>query len=687
MKKKIAIFALIFFVLSHFYPETINEILSEKNFKIGMIRFYNREYEAAIQLFSKALSFQPLNHKARYYLGYAYLNSGYAKNAIDEWENLIKLGGGNYQVKQKLNDLYFRLSIDKSYDYSYPYVFSKLYNGLEQGMHKIDRPSFIIYDEKRDSMLISSTKTRYVVEIDGSGKLVRSIGRKPGEFSDFKMPTGLYIYDDKIYIADYKADSIFIFNRDGKYLNKFGTRGIGSTNIAGPMGIYISPDEYLFIVDNGNDRIQKFDLKGEWIQSIGEGLLKRPTDVAGQDNIIYVTDTMNKRVLSFDTFGNLLETIGENTLKQPRGIFLKNKKLYISDAEEGLFIYDTESKTLEKFNIDKERVHLPFDVCLDSKNLIYETDFNTQNIAIFNPLQLQYANIGVQIPQIWLGSYPHNAIHLMVWDKAGEPIYNLKEDNIQLYEEGTLIPIIRLGSTYELRKNLYAKIIIDKSLPMQENDPELLEILNAFLGKTTGNDWLDIIVVNDKTESSGKIQSSVLWPIEFIKKIPYKNSFPEALDKCIHQSIRELLNINRNKVIILLTGGETGNSSFGTYDPDMLLTYARQNAIPIYIINFRDKNKEIFQKLAEETFGKYYTIRDLKSILNLYDEIKNSPPLEYIVTYEGLNLKGLRNFWVNVHIKVKYKELFGVDDTGYFVPEMFIEKDLLGREREIIKEK
>jgi len=653
------------------YSQTIDTINSEKNFKSGMIRFYNREYEAAIQLFSKALSYQKLDSRTRYYLGCAYLNAGYTKNAIDEWENIVKFGDTSYEVRQKLNDLYFRLAIDKRYDYSNPYIFTRLYNGLENGMHKIDRPSFIIYDNKSDSIIISSTLTRYVVEIDGSGNPIREIGRNFGEFSAFKLPMGICLYNDKFYIADYRADEIYIFNREGKYLSKFGSSGVASSNIAGPMGLYISEDEYLFAVDNGNDRIQKFDLKGEWIQSIGEGILKRPTGVAGANGIIYVSDTVNKRIAAFDTFGNMLASIGDGILQEPLGLFIKNGKLYICDAENGLYIYDITGKILNKFNTDDHKVQFAFDVCLDSKNILYETDFNTPNIAIFNPLQLQYANLGLQVSQIWLSHYPRNLLHLRVWDKTGKPVNNLKEGNISIFEEGTEIPFIRLGPTFEFRKNMYSKIIIDKSISMNEYDPELIEMLNSFLTRSSGDDWLDIVTVSDSMESTGKMPSSIFRSIDFIKKVPYRGTYPQELDSAMHSAITELLNINRNKAVIIFTAGEIGNSTFSNYDADLLSTYARQNAIPVYVIDFTDKNRDIYERITEETFGRYYSMKDLKDILKIYHDIKIAPPLEYIVSYEGLDLKGLRDMWINVHIKVKYKNLMGIDDTGYYVPELF----------------
>lgn len=680
----LALFLLLPATAARLHSQTINEILSEKNFKIGMSRFYNREYEAAIQFFNKCLSFQPLNFKGRYYLGYSYLNAGYSKNALDEWENLVKLGGGNYQVKQKLNDLYFRMAIDKSYDYSTPYVFSKLYDGIESGMHKIVRPSFIIYDEQYDSLFVSSVQTKFVVEVNNNGRVVRQIGRSFGDFSQFKNPTGATLWGNRLYIADYAADTIYTFQRDGKYLSRFGTKGFASSNIAGPMGLYVSGDEYLFVVDNGNDRIQKFSLKGEWVQSIGQGDLNRPTDIVGQDNILYVSDTFNKRIVSYDTFGNQLETIGDGTLQEPRGLTLKNGKLYIADSQSGLYIYDLKTKTMEKFALDNERVKYPFDVCLDSKNLIYETDYNSQNIGIFTPLQLQYANLGIQISQMWMSTYPNITLHFRVWDKAGKPVYNIREENIVLSEEGTEIPILRLGSTYEYRKNMYVKFVIDKSLAMEEYDPDLIDSLTSFLKKASGKDWVDLMVVNEKLESTGKVDASLLWPVDFLKKNRYSGGTPQKLDLAIHNSIRDLLNVNRNKAIVVFTSGEIGNSTFNDYDPDVLLTYARQNAVPIYVVNFTDKNKDVFQRLADESFGKYYTIRNIKDILNLYVAIKNAPPLEYIINYEGLNLKGLRNYWVNVHLRLKYKDLVGVDDTGYYVPEFFTQKTFFGNEVNVI---
>jgi len=661
------------------FSDDISPYLSDKKFKTGIIRFHNREYEAAINIFNNSLSIYPPNNKARYYLGLSYLQAGYIKNTIEEWENIIKFGGGNYLLKQKLNDLYFRMAIDKQYDFSIPYVFTGYFaKNLSQ---KIKKSSFIFYDEKLDSFLISSSKRKYVVEFDANGNVIREIGRKIGDFSQFEMPTGIYIYNNTLFVADYKKDYIFVFDREGKYLRKIGGHGYSSSNISGPMGIYIK-DDYIFVVDNGNDRVQKYTLSGEWVQSIGEGELLRPTDICGKDNLIYISDTQNSRIVVYDLFGNFVSSIGKDELKQPRGLYLKGDKLYISDAKEGLFIYDLNKEMFEKMNIAKEKLDLPFGVCVDSKNIVYQTDFNTARIAVFTPLQLQYANLNVYVSQIWTSSYPKNFLHIRVWDRTGKPVYNLKEENFLVYEEGTLVPIVKLGATYEFRKNMYVKFIIDKSIYMKEYEDDLIECFKTFLEKTTGKDWLDIKVLSKDIEVSGRIKSSVLWPIDFYKKQDFSDTL-EKFDIALHDSIRELLNVNRNKAIVIFTAGKLNENSFSTYDPDIIINYAKNNGIPVYIVNFTDENSEILKLIATETFGKYYSLKDLKEILNLYDTIKNSLPLEYILSYEGLNLKGLKSYFVNVRVKVNYKGLTGIDEVGYYVPEFFIPLRFFGKKEEI----
>ncbi len=648
--------------------QTVNQLLSEREFRVGMMRFYNRQYQAAIQVFQRSLDLDPLNYRARYYLGEAYLQAGYTRQAIEEWENLVQLGGATYQVKQRLNDLYYQLSMDKNYTLYENYVLSQIYDGLRDGAHKVIRSGFLFYDEQEDTILVSSLGTRYISEIDNTGRVIRTIGRKWWEQTVLSTPMGIFLYDGKIYVSDYTRDKIFIFNRTGKLLGSFGTHGYQSSNIAGPMGLHIV-NGYLYVVDNGNDRIQKFTTEGEWVQTIGEGDLIRPTDIVSDGSYLYVSDTGNKRIVVYDFFGNFIREIVLNSIEEPRGLSLKGEFLYIVDSKKGIYLYNLGTDEMEALTTEEKALARPFDVAIDKQYRLHLSDINSTKMAIYTPLQMKYVNLGVFISQIWLDKYPKNLIHFRVWDRQGNPIYNLRQENIAIYEENTLVPFIRLGQTYNYRDRLYLKIVIEMDPTMDKYREELQEFLKALIEPMQGTDKLDLTLIGATTEDTGSYAAALLSTLDKVKNYPAGPL--RNVDKALYDAVTSTLNVNVNKAIIYFTSGQTSFDSFTTYEPDVITTYARQNAVPIYVIHMGSRRQPLYEEIANKTFGKYYTFQNMKDIVQLYQTIREAPPLEYIVSYTGLNLRGLPNFWVNVKLKVQYKDFMGVVDGGYFVPEVF----------------
>lgn len=80
----------------------------------------------------------------------------------------------------------------------------------------------------------------------------------------------LEVYNDKIYILDDKAYSLFVFNRDGSFLHKIGCRGNGP-------GEYIDLSDFsidrargiIYLWDEAADKAYKYDAKtGKFISSV-----------------------------------------------------------------------------------------------------------------------------------------------------------------------------------------------------------------------------------------------------------------------------------------------------------------------------------------------------------------------------------------------------------------------------------
>ena len=100
-----------------------------------------------------------------------------------------------------------------------------------------------------------------------------------------------------------------------RFLLSFGAHGSGPGAFVDPYGISVDRLGRVYVADTGNDRIQKFDGDGRFLDEIGgfgwdADQFNRPTDVYVRDGLeIYVADAGNRRIQRFDSRFDLLESI------------------------------------------------------------------------------------------------------------------------------------------------------------------------------------------------------------------------------------------------------------------------------------------------------------------------------------------------------------------------------------------
>ena len=79
-----------------------------------------------------------------------------------------------------------------------------------------------------------------------------------------------------------------------------------------PKGIAVDASAHLYVADDGNCRIQKFDSNGNFIGEWGrkgsdKGEFKFPKGIAvDASGYVYVTDDENHRIQKFDSNGNFI---------------------------------------------------------------------------------------------------------------------------------------------------------------------------------------------------------------------------------------------------------------------------------------------------------------------------------------------------------------------------------------------
>ena len=133
----------------------------------------------------------------------------------------------------------------------------------------------------------------------------------------FSMPSDVAVgRDGDVYVLDGVHHRVVVYDAEGKFRFKFGSRGGGAGQLLFPLGISTAPDGKVYVADSGNHRFQVFSADGKPLQSvrlpeIASGAPPDPTDVA-LDPVrprLYVVDNDNHRLQVYNLTSRSFEAV------------------------------------------------------------------------------------------------------------------------------------------------------------------------------------------------------------------------------------------------------------------------------------------------------------------------------------------------------------------------------------------
>ena len=153
------------------------------------------------------------------------------------------------------------------------------------------------------------------------------------------------------WVVDPANERVQKFNSKGEYVSQF--NGGPEQWLAWPHGIEIDASGNLWIADTMNQRIAKFNSKGEYQSQFGEegegnGQLVYPFDLAiDSSGNFWVADTYNNRIQKFNSKGEYVAQVGKEgnsngQLIEPAGI--------ATDSSGNVWVADTGNNRIQKFS-------------------------------------------------------------------------------------------------------------------------------------------------------------------------------------------------------------------------------------------------------------------------------------------------------------------------------------------------
>ncbi|HEY5038661.1 MAG TPA: hypothetical protein VIJ93_06265, partial [bacterium] len=189
------------------------------------------------------------------------------------------------------------------------------------------------------------------------------------------------------------------------YVRQWGTIGAANGQFLSPGGVALDLSGNIYVVDGGNNRVQKFTTLGGYLSQLGSsapatgngpGQFDGPSGVAvDSSGTVYVADSNNHRIEKFDSSGTYAAQwdtfgFGPDAISFPSGIVLDGLgHLYVTDvgyvlkfttsgdflAQIGSYDYDYSGGQGTLFG--------PTDVALDASNYLYVVDGSHDRINKF----------------------------------------------------------------------------------------------------------------------------------------------------------------------------------------------------------------------------------------------------------------------------------------------------------------
>lgn len=174
-------------------------------------------------------------------------------------------------------------------------------------------------DIERDSagnLFVIDSATKRLQKFDAAGNFLAAVDIRvePSNAAEQSEPWGLALGPNgETIVADTFGWRVRIFDANLRPLATFGQPPSGSVpgpfDLFGPRDALIVGSE-LWVTDTGHDRIQVYNLQGEFLRTIGgtgkgPGQFDEPVGLArGPDGVIYIADMYNRRVQLLDPDGS-----------------------------------------------------------------------------------------------------------------------------------------------------------------------------------------------------------------------------------------------------------------------------------------------------------------------------------------------------------------------------------------------
>jgi DNA-binding beta-propeller fold protein YncE len=195
-------------------------------------------------------------------------------------------------------------------------------------------------------------------------------------------------------VSDFDGDSgaIHAFRvADGSRLRVIGSRGDGPLQFVNPCQVWVASDDFVFVADYGNKRVQVLTPRLDFHGFVGVGQLRGPCGVCADDTFIMVSESDTNRISVFKrSDGALLrrfgsEGRGDGQLKNPLGLCFMSGHRHVAVADcynHRVSVFSMEGEFVRHVGVGN--LHRPAGVACSAFDELVVADWGNNRVVVFS---------------------------------------------------------------------------------------------------------------------------------------------------------------------------------------------------------------------------------------------------------------------------------------------------------------
>ena len=660
-----------------------------EQFRLGVQAYQKGRYSEAILLFEKSLAYEPDQPLISFWLGRAYLKSGFESTALRAWDPILGDPSAPPFIRAKAEGLSARRMAGDLLDDSATFVEMARFEGKKGRTTYFLRPSSIL-PQRDGSVLVVAQGSDALLVIDPNG-VIRSTEK--GGLQGLDRPFGLAsLPDGTFFVTEFNGDRISRLG-GGKPLT-FGSKGRGPGQVLGPQYAVCDEDGYLYVSDYGNTRILKFDADGNFLFAFGlkseafPGFVS-PSGLAEKDGVLYAADSFRKSIYRFDLSGNYLGAMAEGAMHFPEGLsFWKDgTALLVADTDRILSI-DLETETPTVVYQSPDRKARIVGAAPDYNGNLLACDFDASAILVLTEAPLIAAGYDVEIERIMADAFPKVTLDVTVRDRLGHPVVGLKAPNFHLSEritkkttvvergvgvihtEESLVPVsgMEFVGSATAASPVRISFLLGRSPSMSLYVDSLRETIASLYGAFAGKGPASFSLV---TAGPVPSQDVVLGGnvADLTRAILKPAQEGGRFDLGLRLAASGLLPSGPRDAVVYLGTGSVDDASFGATTLFDLASLLQNNGIRLYAVIVGDNAvSPALRYLVEASGGRVYAASRPRGMGDVAADITGAASGRYRLTFTSAADSGFGENYLTVAAEAYLYEKSGRDELGYFVP-------------------